>query len=68
MVYDVDETADGQMFISMEYLEGETLKKKIERGPLELDQALRLCDPRLRTDSSTRMRTGLSIVISSPPT
>ena len=41
VVYDVDETADGQMFISMEYLEGETLKKKIERGPLELDQALR---------------------------
>jgi serine/threonine protein kinase/Tfp pilus assembly protein PilF len=41
VVHDVDETADGQMFISMEYLEGETLKKKIERGPLELDQALR---------------------------
>jgi TolB-like protein/predicted Ser/Thr protein kinase len=41
VVYDVDETADGQMFMSMEYLEGETLKKKIERGPLELGQALR---------------------------
>jgi serine/threonine protein kinase/tetratricopeptide (TPR) repeat protein len=41
VVYDVDETADGQMFISMEYLEGQTLKKMIERGPLELDQAMR---------------------------
>jgi TolB-like protein/tRNA A-37 threonylcarbamoyl transferase component Bud32 len=41
VVYDADETADGQMFISMECLEGETLKKKIERGPLEFDQALR---------------------------
>jgi serine/threonine protein kinase len=41
VVYDVDETADGQMFISMEYLEGETLKKKIDRGALDLDQSLR---------------------------
>ena len=30
VVYDVDEADDGQMFISMECLEGETLKKKIE--------------------------------------
>jgi len=40
VVHDVDEADDGQMFISMEYLEGETLKKKIEQGPLEIDQAL----------------------------
>jgi len=40
VVHDVDEAEDGQMFISMEYLEGETLKKKIERGPLEIDEAL----------------------------
>ena len=42
VVHDIDETDDGQMFISMEYLEGETLKKKIERGPLEVDEALTL--------------------------
>ncbi len=40
VVYDIDETADGQMFISMEYFEGETLKKKIERGPLRMEDAL----------------------------
>ena len=28
-VYDIDESDDGQLFISMECLEGETLKKKI---------------------------------------
>ncbi|HSQ73928.1 MAG TPA: serine/threonine-protein kinase, partial [Bacteroidota bacterium] len=40
VVHDIDETSDGQMFISMEYLEGETLKKKIERGPLKVQEAL----------------------------
>jgi serine/threonine protein kinase/tetratricopeptide (TPR) repeat protein len=40
VVYDIDQTADGQMFISMEYLEGETLKTKIERGPLAIGEAL----------------------------
>jgi eukaryotic-like serine/threonine-protein kinase len=42
VVYDVDETSDGQMFISMEYLEGETLKKRIERGPLKIEEALEI--------------------------
>jgi serine/threonine protein kinase len=28
------------MFISMEYLEGETLKNKIERGPLKIEDAV----------------------------
>src|SRR5512136_2574522 len=40
VVYDIDETPDGQMFISMEYLDGETLKKKIERGPLKIEEAI----------------------------
>lgn len=40
VVHDIDETDDGRMFISMEYLEGETLKKKIERGPLKIDEAM----------------------------
>ena len=42
VVYDIDETPDGQMFISMEYLEGETLKKRIERGPLTIEEAIEI--------------------------
>jgi serine/threonine protein kinase/tetratricopeptide (TPR) repeat protein len=40
VVHDIDETPDGQMFIVMEHLPGETLKKKIERGPLEIDACI----------------------------
>ena len=52
VVHDIDETDDsptnagspagGQMFIVMEYLEGETLKKKIERGPLKIEEAIEI--------------------------
>ncbi len=28
-IYEIDETADGQIFIAMAYYEGETLKKKV---------------------------------------
>lgn len=41
-IYEIDQTAEGQMFISMAYCEGETLKKKIERGPLAPAQAIRI--------------------------
>jgi len=40
-VYEVDETEE-KTFISMAYIEGQSLKKKIESGPLELDEALRI--------------------------
>jgi pentatricopeptide repeat protein len=39
-IFEIDETEDGQIFITMAYYEGETLKKKIERGPLKLDEAI----------------------------
>lgn len=39
-IYEIDETEDGQMFIAMAYYKGETLKKKIERGPLPIDEAI----------------------------
>jgi serine/threonine protein kinase/Flp pilus assembly protein TadD len=39
-VHDIDESADGQIFICMACYEGETLKKKIERGPLPLSDAI----------------------------
>ena len=39
-IYDIDETPDGQMFIAMGYYEGETLKQRIARGPLPIEDAL----------------------------
>jgi len=38
-VYEFDE-AEEKTFISMAYIEGQSLKKKIDSGPLELDEAL----------------------------
>jgi len=38
-VYDVDQTVDGQMFIAMAYYEGESLKFRIAKGRLRIDQA-----------------------------
>ena len=41
-IYEIDETAQGQVFISMAYYQGETLKDKIERGPVSLQEAVHL--------------------------
>ncbi len=40
-VYEFDE-AEGKTFISMAYIEGQSLKKKIESGPFEIYEALRI--------------------------
>jgi serine/threonine-protein kinase len=39
-IHEIDETHDGRMFISMACYEGETLRDRIERGPLGLDEVL----------------------------
>ena len=39
-VYEIDETPDGQLFLAMAYYAGETLKQRIGRGPLEIDEAI----------------------------
>jgi formylglycine-generating enzyme required for sulfatase activity len=39
-IYDIDESADGRVFIAMAFYEGETLKKHIQRGPLPIDRAV----------------------------
>ena len=39
-VYDIDSTPDGQLFIAMAFYDGETVKKRIEHGPLAVDEAL----------------------------
>ncbi len=39
-IHEIGETDDGQLFLAMACYEGETLKDRIERGPLPLDDAL----------------------------
>ena len=50
-IYDIDQTESGQVYIAMAYYDGETLKAKLERGPLPLDEAL---------DYAVQMAEGLS--------
>jgi serine/threonine protein kinase len=38
-IHEIDE-ADGQMFICMNYYEGETLKKKIDKGLMKIDETV----------------------------
>jgi len=40
VIHEIGETEDGETFIAMAYYEGETLKKKIERGPVPIGEAL----------------------------
>ncbi|MFQ5641084.1 MAG: protein kinase, partial [bacterium] len=41
-IFDIIETDDGQMYIVMAYYEGETLGKKMKRGPVQLEEAFGL--------------------------
>jgi serine/threonine protein kinase/Tfp pilus assembly protein PilF len=38
-IYEIDETEDNQLFISMAYYDGETLDKKIKEKPLPIEEA-----------------------------
>ena len=50
-IHEINETDDGQLYLVMAHYEGETLKERIEKGPLELDDAI---------DIATQMGTGLA--------
>jgi Tol biopolymer transport system component len=39
-IHEIAETDDSQLFICMAYYEGETLKKRIETGPMMIEEAL----------------------------
>jgi len=39
-VYEIDSTPDGQLFIAMAYYEGETLKRRLERTRLAVEEAI----------------------------
>ena len=40
-IYEIGTAPNGQLFIAMAYYEGETLRHKLKRGPLQLDAALK---------------------------
>ena len=39
-IYEIDETNDGQTFIAMAFYKGETLRERIDRGEVSLEEAL----------------------------
>jgi serine/threonine protein kinase len=41
-IHNIDSTSDGRLFIVMPCYEGETLKQRLESGPLDIDEALRI--------------------------
>jgi serine/threonine-protein kinase len=57
-IYDIEEV-DGELFIVMAYLEGETLQRKLSRGPLEVAQAVEIA---LQVASGLACAHGLGII------
>jgi Tol biopolymer transport system component len=41
-IYEIGETAEGQLYLAMAYYEGETLKQRLERGSLPAAEALHI--------------------------
>jgi formylglycine-generating enzyme required for sulfatase activity/dienelactone hydrolase len=41
-LHEIDETADGRLFLAMACYEGETLKARLARGPLTIDDAIEI--------------------------
>ena len=39
-IHEINETDDGQLYLVMAHYEGETLKERIAKGPLALDDAV----------------------------
>ncbi len=41
-IYEIDETAEGQLFIAMAHYDGESLSERIQRGPLDIRAAFQI--------------------------
>ncbi len=44
VIHEIGETDDGETFIAMAYYEGETLRERIARGPLPLEEAISIVE------------------------
>ena len=66
-IHEIDETADGQVFICMAYLDGESSRARLARGPLAVEEAL---DVAIQAAEGWRRPTSTasSIATSSRPT
>ncbi len=42
IIHEIDETPDGQVFICMAYYDGESLKSRLSRGPLSIEETLNI--------------------------
>ncbi len=40
VIHEIDQTQDGSSFICMAYYDGQTLKKRIEAGPLKIEETI----------------------------
>ncbi|KPL02140.1 MAG: hypothetical protein AMJ90_06635 [candidate division Zixibacteria bacterium SM23_73_2] len=40
IIHEIDQTKEGQMFMVLTFYEGETLKKKFQRGPLKVEKSV----------------------------
>ena len=56
-IYDIEETSDGRLFIAMAFYDGQTLKDRLEAGPLPVDEATDIARPdRKRTEACSQRR------------
>ena len=66
-IHEINETADGQLYLVMAYYEGGTLKERIERGPVALDDAIDIAT-QVGQGSQRPTARASCIGTSSPPT
>ena len=64
-IHEINETADGQLYLVMAHYDGETLKERIARGPLTVDDAI---DIATQVGQGLAEAHGAGIATSSRPT
>ena len=65
-IHEINETADGQLYLVMAHYEGETLKARIARGPLPMDDAVDIATQVGQGLAEAHGAVGLAVVKSVP--